>query len=229
MFYLKKSLGGVVFCLLIACSSSPSLEAPSITIPLSFTATIPLDPPSAADSIYQFLKNRGELETPFLSQELPLLFFWSGFIFSPTEEEALLITTPDGQDYQVDILSFVQGKWLPKTQLVVGGNPVAFACYLEDFNFDGIQDLFLQTSISNGYPISRGHLILVDKKTKKLTVVEKAKKLGNLGVDSLQQMVLSEEVIWCEKDASRAACQWYHRWEKGSLVLDRKECPCIPE
>ena len=231
MPYLKNSFWGLFLaCFFFVGLSYIVLPKNEAAIsPLPPPTTVLLDSPSLADSIYQYLRHRGSLDLPFLSEELPLLFFWSGFIFSPTEEEALLIRNPSDQKYEISLLSLVKGKWNLHDQLLVEGNPVEFACFLEDFNFDGTKDLFLQTSISNGYPVSKGHLILVDEPTRKLSLVQEAIGLGNLSVDSLQQLLISEEVIWCEKDASRSACKLYHHWKQGVLVLEHKDCPCIPE
>jgi hypothetical protein len=181
------------------------------------------------DSLYKLLKSKSDFIDFYISDELPLLFFRSGSVFKDGEMDALILSSPTDSTYRVEIFSLTDNEWFKNDEVEIESFPIQFDIEFKDFNFDGFKDIYIQCSASNGYSISRGHLILIDKDSNKMSVVEEARELGNITPDCVSKRISTEEVIWCKKDGMRNICKSFFQWKKGKLQFDKKTCPCETE
>lgn len=96
----------------------------------------------------------------------PFLYFKSGHFLSNTEKNAITIKCPDDAKSLVKMYKCQGAKW-QLTDSITGldGFTVDFDVIYADFNFDHQLDIYIQASISNGYPLSRGHLIIMRHRT----------------------------------------------------------------
>lgn len=181
------------------------------------------------DSLYKLLETKSEHGDYFMSKELPLLFFRSGNILSEEEINALIISSPTDSTHKLEIFSLTNNEWIKKDEINAESSPLQFDIHFKDFDFDGFKDIYIQCTASNGYSISRGHLILIDKDSKKMSLVKEARELGNMAPDYETNRITTDEVIWCASNGMRDVCHAYYKWTNGILKFDKKECPCETE
>lgn len=123
------------------------------------------------------------------------LFFKSGYIINKNKENALVIVCPTDTTYLVRLFAIRENNW----QLVDSINGLEafspqFSLIFDDYNFDHQTDFYIQVSVSNGWPLSRGHLITLDSKTQKFTLHPEARNLANITTDPQTQVIKSE--LW---------------------------------
>lgn len=160
----------------------------------------------------------------------PFLFFKSGNFLNKTEKNAVLVHRPTDTTYSIKLYSISDNKWLISDKISgLDGLPIQFVPIFDDYNFDGQTDIYIQATTSNGYPLSRGHLIIVNQLTKKLEVHPEARDLANMKPDNKGHSVISEEVIWCKPNGFEEVCKWTNKWVNGLLKPIKKDCPCEPE
>lgn len=178
------------------------------------------------DTMYSLLKTKTIHGDFYQSDDLPIHFFLSGDFLMHGEINAVILHSPTDTAYHIEIFSLVDQKWMKKDEIIVESYPMQFDIRFEDFDFDGFNDMYIQCSASNGYSISRGHLILIDKDSKQFTQVKEARGVGNVSAVYELNRVVAEESVWCDKDASSHICKSFYRWEEKQLVFDNKECDC---
>jgi hypothetical protein len=89
------------------------------------------------------------------------LFFKSGHIISKTEKNALVVVCPTDTTYTVRLYSIQNNKWNISDSIYgLDAFPIQFDPIFDDYNFDGQMDIYIQVSASNGWSLSRGHLII---------------------------------------------------------------------
>jgi hypothetical protein len=160
----------------------------------------------------------------------PFLYFKSGYFLDKNKKSAIFIHCTTDSTYSVQLYSANNSRW----QLTdsVGGLDaftVQFFPIFDDYNFDQQNDIYIQVTVSNGYSLSRGHLILINPRTGKLEIHQEARKLANMKPDKKTQSIISEEAIWCKKSGFKEVGVWTHKWEKGVLKTIKKDYPCEPE
>jgi len=181
------------------------------------------------DSLYKLLESKSEHGDYFMSKELPLLFFRSGNILSEEEINALIISSPTDSTHKLELFSLRNNNWIKNDEINVESSPLQFDIDFKDFDFDGFKDLYIQCTASNGYSISRGHLITIDKGSKKMALINEARELGNMKPDKETKRISTEEVIWCASNGMNDVCKSYYKWTNGKLEFDEKLCPCETE
>ena len=130
----------------------------------------------------------------FQSSE-PFMFFKSGNILSSTQKNAIVIVCPTDTTYAVRLYSLRNNSWeLVDSISNLDAFPSQFELTLDDYNFDKQKDIYIQTSASQGWSLSRGHLFIIDPVTKKLARHEEARNLANMKPDPKTETVVSE--LW---------------------------------
>ena len=142
----------------------------------------------------------------------------SGKIISQTEKNAVVVIYSDNQTYMLKLYSIHNDKW-QLTDSINDLEDVIIAnlhIIFDDYNFDGQTDIFLQASASNGYSISMGHLIIINKNTQKFELHKEAREFGNMMLDQKTKTIKSEELHYDEKD-NRYLIISTHKWQNGML------------
>ena len=160
----------------------------------------------------------------FDSLEL-FLFFKSGHIISKSEKNALVVVCPTDTTYTIRLYSIKNERWgLIDSISDVDAFPFQFDIIFDDYNFDEQTDLYIQVTASNGWSLSRGHLIVIDPKTKKLELHKEAREFANMTPDKKSKMVKSE--LWNGWDIEGEGQQltiFTNKWINGHLKTTSKK------
>jgi hypothetical protein len=180
----------------------------------------------SADTLYKLLDKSNQLDKFEFSNWKPFLYIKTGNILSQTEKNAILVSCPTDSTYKVELYSILADNWTKKDEIeLLDAFPIQFNLDFEDYNFDGQTDIYMQTSISNGYALSRGHLLTINPKIKKLQTHPEAKELSNMHLDSKTKTVISEDVLWSVNYGFQGVCDLKSKWINGKLKIVKRECP----
>jgi len=159
----------------------------------------------------------------FVTNSFPLAYLKTGCFLDSLTRNALWIYNPADTSYTVKLYTLENEKWVMNDSLSsLWGLSAFFDIKIMDYNFDGTNDIFIQTSVSDRLSVARGHLLTIDPQTKKLTWHDEAKELGNLTPDKEKMVVYSQEAIignygeWKYQTTANG-------WEEGKLIPVRKD------
>jgi hypothetical protein len=148
-----------------------------------------------ADTLYKLLDKAVMLDTLDFDNEEPFLFLKSGHFLSKTEKNSILVTHPTDTTYFIRLYTQRDNKWVLNDSIDrLFAFTTQFDLVFDDYNFDKQTDIYMQVSASNGRAMSRGHLLTIDPKTKKLIEHKEARQLANMKPDSSTKTVTSE--VW---------------------------------
>lgn len=151
------------------------------------------------------------------------LFFKSGKIISKTEKHALVVVCSTDTIYTIKLYSIKDKKSkLLDTIAGLEAFPWQFDSIFEDYNFDGQTDIFIQVSASNGWSLSRGHLIIIEQKTKKLNLHKEARDLANMTPDKKTKTVKTELWNGYDNRGRHHLTVFTNRWINGKLKMVSK-------
>lgn len=123
------------------------------------------------------------------------LFFKSGHIISKTEKNVIVVVSPTDTTYTVRLYSIQNNKWSISDSISgIDAFTAQFDAIFADYNFDGQTDIYIQVSASNGWSLSRGHLIIIDPKTKTFDLHNETRDFANMTPDSKAKTVKTE--LW---------------------------------
>jgi hypothetical protein len=123
------------------------------------------------------------------------LFFKSGHLISKTEKNALVVVCPTDTTYTVRLYSIQNNMWYILDSISgLDAFPAQFDPIFDDYNFDGQTDIYIQVSASNGWSLSRGHLIIIDPNTKMFNLHKEARDFANMKPDIKTKTVKTE--LW---------------------------------
>lgn len=156
------------------------------------------------------------------------LFLKAGNFLSKNQKNALVIQSKSDSSYFLEFYVEKNKKWIKTTFIdSISISPMQFNLSFEDFNFNGNNDIYIQTNISNGFGVSSG--LIFTQKHQKLEYNEVLSYLGNISIDNKEKMIFSEEVIFCKSDGRKEICITSYRWENEGLKIVKVDCPCEQE
>lgn len=180
------------------------------------------------DTIQQLLSLAIEEDT-ILHQSAsrrPFLYFRSGNFISESRKHAVVICSASDTTVWVDLYQITSTGWAKREMLTeLSGPGIAFSVIYDDYNFDGITDLFIAESCSNGYSLCRGNLLITDSSTRFIALHPEANGLANMKTEPGNKLIHSDSVIWCK--GIESICALTSVWKGGQLVTSRRDCPCI--
>ena len=146
------------------------------------------------------------------------LFFKSGQILDCIDTNAFTVNCRSDTTYSIKLYSLKDHNW----QLVDSMNnleafPWRFSLTLNDFNFDGQIDIYIQVSATNGWSLSRGHLLLIDPRTKKLEFHKETEDFANMIPDQNTKTIFTEEWQGYNSDGNPQLTILTNKWVKGRL------------
>lgn len=146
------------------------------------------------------------------------LFFKSGYILNKTQKNALVVTCPTDSTYTVRLYSFQTDQWkLLDSISDLDAFPTQFDPIFDDYNFDGQTDLYIQVSASNGWSLSRGHLIIIDPKTKKFELHKEARDFANMTPDYKTKTIKTELWNGYDMNGNHQLTVFTNKWVIGQL------------
>lgn len=178
-------------------------------------------------TIEEYLKNSVDTDSLEFSKANPFVYLKTGYFLDKDKKTALAIGCPDDSTYSIKLYRIQNGN-IQVLDSVLGleAGMISFNVIYDDYNFDGQTDFFIQVSASNGYSMSRGHLLTISPLTKKLEYHAEARNLGNMLPDSKTKSVISDEVITCKDNGLKELCKKKNIWIDGHLIAESMDCPC---
>ncbi len=176
------------------------------------------------DTIIGLLDTSLTTDTIEFHNSEPFLFFKSGRFLDKTEKNAIWINCPTDTTYSLKLYLIRDNKWVMADSITgLDAFPSQFDPIFDDFNFDKQNDIFIQASASNGWSLSRGHLLIVDPQTKKLTLHKEARDLANMNPDPKTKTVTSE--IWngYNGKGQNQLTIFTNKWMDGKLKTVKKK------
>lgn len=152
------------------------------------------------------------------------LFFKSGHIFSKTKKNALVVTCPTDSTYMVKLYSPQTDQWKLLDSITdLDAFTTQFDLIFDDYDFDGQTDIYIQVSASNGWSLSRGHLIIIDPVTQKFDLHKEARVFANMKPDVKTKTVKSE--LWYGYDMKNRhqLAIFTNKWVNGKLKTISKK------
>jgi hypothetical protein len=146
------------------------------------------------------------------------LFFKSGQIISKTEKNAIVVICPTDTTYTIRLYSIQNNKWnLSDSITGLEAFPTQFDPIFDDYNFDGQTDFYIQVSASNGWSLSRGHLIIIEPKTKMFNLHKETLDFANMTPDIKTKTVKTE--LWNGYDIKNRhqLTIFTNKWVNGKL------------
>lgn len=146
------------------------------------------------------------------------LFFKSGKIIGKTEKNAIVIICPTDTTYTIRLYSIQNNKWnLSDSITGLEAFPPQFDPIFDDYNFDGQTDIYIQVSASNGWSLSRGHLIIIDPKAKMFELHKETRDFANMTPDIKTKTVRTE--LWNGYDMQNRhqLTIFTNKWVDGKL------------
>ena len=192
-------------------------EVKSIEVVLSDTLIGLFNKSLVADTL-EFIDIIDTLEYP-----KSFLYYKSGHIIRENEKNALVVTCPTDTTYSIKLYAIQNDEWNFIDSINgLDAFPVQFDALFNDYNFDGQTDIYIQVTVSNGWPLSRGHLIIIDPKTKKLELHKEARDFANMTPDKKTKTVKSE--LWNDRDVEgQKLTVFTHKWINGQLKTTNKK------
>ena len=152
------------------------------------------------------------------------LFFKSGHIISKTEKNALIVVCPTDTTYTVRLYSIRNNKWNVSDSISgIDAFPTQFDPIFDDYNFDGQTDIYIQVSSSNGWSLSRGHLIIIDPTTKMFDLYEETRDFANITPDMKTKTVKTELWNGYDMENRHQLTIFTNKWVNGKLKTISKK------
>jgi len=152
------------------------------------------------------------------------LFFKSGDILRKTEKNAVVVTCPTDSTYTVKLYSLQSDQWkLSDSISELDAFPTQFDPIFDDYNFDGQTDIYIQVSASNGWSLSRGHLIIIDPKTKKFELHSETRDFANMTIDVKTKTVKTELWNGYDMKGRHQLTIFINKWVNGQLKTISKK------
>jgi hypothetical protein len=152
------------------------------------------------------------------------LFFKSGHIINKTEKNAFVIVCSSDTTYTVRLYSIQNNKWSISDRISgLDAFPAQFDLIFDDYNFDEQTDIYVQVSASNGWSLSRGHLIIIDPKTKMFDLHKETRDFANMTPDIKTKTVKTE--LWNGYDIKNRhqLTIFTNKWVNGQLKTISKK------
>ena len=130
--------------------------------------------------------------------------------------------------YDIRLFEWMDNEWKLISQLdTFSLFSLSFSINIQDYDFDGVNDIFIIKVVSCGQGAQYGELLTIDPKNNKMILHPEIDGIENLSPDSINKVVLSEEVIMCDAEWNR--CKKTLAWRNNKLVQLKRDCPCVPD
>ncbi|BDS11507.1 hypothetical protein [Aureispira anguillae] len=168
---------------------------------------------------------------PFEHLEIEPFSFFKTFRLHESSKNAFYIKLGENDKFfEIEIYELKNKEWfLIAKNDILEADYFQFDLKIEDYNFDGFKDFYIQTNASNGLTLSHGYLLVYDKEKNRLLPLPYGFLHSNIRPDRSSKNVKSDEKIMCKEDGDWAYCEKTLKWEKDSLIEINKTCPCTPE
>jgi hypothetical protein len=151
------------------------------------------------------------------------LFFKAGHILDSLEANAIVVKCRNDTTYSVNLYLLKDSKWqLEDSISELEAFPWQFDLSFNDYNFDGQTDIYIQVSASNGWSLSRGHLILIDPRSKKFDLHKEARDFANMCIDQYSKTIISQDWEGYDSLNNPHLTIYTNKWINGQLQTINK-------
>lgn len=135
-----------------------------------------------------------------------------------TEKNAITIQCQIDTTYSIKLYSFKDNDWQIIDSISgLDAFPWQFYVKFEDYNFDGQKDIYIQVSASNGWSLSRGHLLIIDPLKKKFDLHNEARDFANMKPDPSTKTILTELWNGYNLQGQHQLTIFENKWINGKL------------
>ena len=176
------------------------------------------------DSITMLLNNALTCDTLEFNNQFSLdnyknfLFFKSGYIINKSNKNALAVFCPTDTTYTVRLYAIDNNNWgIVDSVNSIDAYPSQFYVTFDDYNFDNQLDIYINVSASNGWSLSRGHLLIIEPLTQKIHQHKEARDLANMRLDKKTNIVFSETWNGFNLKNQHELTVYKNKWIGGKL------------
>jgi hypothetical protein len=175
--------------------------------------------------LFQFVKMGKKVDTLLYNINDSVYYCKIGDFLVPAVKTALLI-------YNSAVVLYIYKNDKPIKEdsiavLNIDAYKMEFQVTYDDYNFDGRKDIYIQRTISNGWPMSRGCLITINKSSNKLERHDECDNLANMKPDPKRKIVISDTILYCDNPAQdKKMCKLFNKWVDKKLITQKSGCRC---
>ncbi len=215
----------VLIVCLTGCQQAEQAHTRQEVAPQSIDSIAP--PPISFESVEAILAGAMRLDSLAHDAWDPFICFRSGFYGTRSEKQAIIIQRENDSGMWVQLFELDDTTWVTKSTLRgLPDRSVYFNVALNDFNFDGQADLYINAATSNGYSLSTGYLITIHPQTRQMQLHKEASGLANMRPDPRTQLVYSDALVSCDPVNMPDVSTWENSWINNTLVTTKKSDPC---
>lgn len=182
-----------------------------------------------ADSVERLAQESVGLDSlnyiSFLGEMKPykLLYFNIGNLYFKDSKNAIALYSVN--DTTIEFLVFEKGNnaWTatsaPGRLFIYEFSPAFFRTQYEDFNFDGIPDLYVNFYTTVRVADSHGYVLTFDADSKSLKLHEETVNIPNISVDRKTQAIISTEFSNPNDSEEQYKIVSIYRWTEDTLKL----------
>lgn len=168
------------------------------------------------DTLYTILEKNKNTDSLEYENWEPFLYLKTGNFLSENDKNAIIVFNNTDTTYQIELYTLEKEKWVKNDFLInIEGSPMQFYVIIQDYNFDGQKDIYLQMSASNGWSLSRGNLLTINK-DKKFCLHPETKELANMTPDYESKTIYTDELDYSK--SGRIINKRMNKWKDGKLI-----------
>lgn len=175
-------------------------------------------------ALYQFVRMGKKVDTTLKTKDYSVYYCKIGNFLIPAEKTALLICNNAAELYV-----YKNGKPVKECRIAVPNldSRSEFQVTYDDYNFDGQKDIYIQRTLSNGWPMSLGCLITVNKSANRLERHDECDNLANMQPDPKRKVVVTDSIPdCCAAGRKQQLCKVLNKWQRNKLMPLAKGCRC---
>lgn len=168
------------------------------------------------DTLYDILAKNKKIDSLEFENWEPFLYLKTGNFLSEKDKNAILVFNNTDTTYQIELYTLEKEKWIKNDALTnIEANAMQFYVIVQDYNFDGQKDIYLQRSASNGWSLSRGNLLTINE-NRKFCLHSETKELANMSPDYESKTVYTDELDYSK--SGRIINKRINKWKDGKLI-----------
>lgn len=170
-------------------------------------------------SLNQILNYAAKVDSFTTFTSYPFSYFISGDLLNNKRKSAVLVTCLENSKncFKLYYYEVVRNKWkLYDSVSRLQVNEMQFDLRFEDYNFDGINDIFLRSSMNIDYSKEMGHLITIDYSKRKMKMHPEMSFASNIKADTINKFLTADEAK--EGDTFPLYYNRVYRWKNDTLL-----------
>lgn len=153
-----------------------------------------------------------------------LSYIKTGHFIYPDKKSGVIIYTPTDSTIAIELYIFKNNRWfLTDKKVDLQTDWLMFYTNYADYNFDGINDVYINIIVSNGLGLSTGYLLTVNE-VGSLTSHPETIEIRDMSPDSTTKTINAHIGLYCKDDKS--ICDEKYQWKDNRLTRISLPCEC---